>query len=138
MTDKLIFLPALVQVLLTLALYVMLLRVKIAAFKNKEVDKSRVMLHDDAWPPSVIKVNNNITNQFHVPMLFFALITIIYVTNTVTLFDHAVAWIFVLSRIAHSYIHIGPNTQPLRRQTFTASVAMVFLLLISAAVSLFV
>ena len=59
-----IFGPLLAQVFLTLIAYVMLVQVKIRAMKAGQVDMARRALHDDAWPESVIKINNNIRNQF--------------------------------------------------------------------------
>ena len=137
MSDKLIFLPILVQIALVLYLYYLLLQRKLVAIRTKDFDKERIKLHDDGWPEPVEKVNKNITNQFQIPILFFVLIGILWMLGSITIFDHIVAWLFVISRLVHSYIHTGANTQPLRRNVFTAGYFMVALLLISAAISVF-
>ena len=137
MTDKMIFIPVLVQIALTLYLYAILLQTKLAAVANKDFDKSRVMLHDDAWPDSVIKINNNIRSQYEIPVLFFVIMLVIWATGTITNFHHIVAWLFVLSRMAHTAIHTGVNTQPRRRQTFTAGYILTIVLLFSAMITLF-
>jgi hypothetical protein len=119
MNRDLIFLPILVQVLLTLATYVLLIKTKIRAMKAGEVDMARRALHDDAWPESVMKINNNIRNQFEVPVLFYVLAFMLWALEAVNTLTLAAAWLFAISRIAHAWIHIGSNYVPNRRRVFT-------------------
>jgi hypothetical protein len=119
MNRDLIFLPILVQVLLTLATYVLLIKTKIRAMKAGEVDMARRALHDDAWPESVMKINNNIRNQFEVPVLFYVLAFMLWALEAVNALTLAAAWLFAVSRIVHAWIHIGSNYVPNRRRVFT-------------------
>ena len=119
MNRDLIFLPILVQVLLTLATYVLLIKAKIRAMKAGEVDMARRALHDDAWPESVMKINNNIRNQFEVPVLFYVLAFMLWALAAVNVLTLTAAWLFAISRIAHAWIHIGANYVPHRRRVFT-------------------
>lgn len=119
MTRDLIFGPVLVQVLLTLATYVLLIKAKIRAMKAGEVDMARRALHDDAWPESVMKINNNIRNQFEVPVLFYVLAFALWALDAVHWVALAAAWLFAVSRIVHAWIHIGTNYVPNRRRAFT-------------------
>ena len=120
--------PVLVQVLLTLAMYVRLIGAKTRAMKAGQVDMKRRALHDDAWPESVIQINNNIRNQFELPVLFYALVFMLWALDSAHYAALAAAWLFVLSRIVHAWVHTGPNTQPLRRQSFTFGWVMVAVL----------
>ncbi|HXV40794.1 MAG TPA: MAPEG family protein [Steroidobacteraceae bacterium] len=119
MNRDLIFGPVLVQVMLTLATYVILIKAKIRAMKAGEVDMARRALHDDAWPDYVIKINNNIKNQFEVPVLFYVLAFALWALDAVHVLALAAAWLFAISRIAHAWIHIGSNYVPNRRRAFT-------------------
>jgi len=119
MNRDLIFGPVLVQVLLTLATYVLLIKAKIRAMKAGEVDMARRALHDDAWPESVMKINNNIRNQFEVPVLFYVLAFALWALHAVHWAALAAAWLFAASRIVHAWIHIGTNYVPNRRRAFT-------------------
>ncbi len=119
MNRDLIFGPILVQVLLTLATYVLLIKAKIRAMKAGEVDMARRALHDDAWPESVMKINNNIRNQFEVPVLFYVLAFALWALDAVHWVALAAAWLFAVSRIVHAWIHIGTNYVPNRRRAFT-------------------
>ncbi|MFU8820936.1 MAG: MAPEG family protein [Gammaproteobacteria bacterium] len=78
MPSTYIFLPLLLQVRLTVAVYLALSAAKSPAVEQGFVDPARRALHDDAWPESVQKINNNIRNQFEVPVLFYVLVVTLY------------------------------------------------------------
>jgi len=119
MSRDLIFGPVLVQVLLTLLVYVLLIQRKIRAMKAGTVDMTRRALHDDAWPESVMQINNNIRNQFEVPVLFYVLAFSLWALDAVHWPALAAAWLFVISRIVHAGVHVGSNYVPNRRRVFT-------------------
>lgn len=119
MNRDLIFGPVLVQVALALFVYVALIKAKIRAMRAGKVDKARLALHDDAWPDDVKQINNNIRNQFELPVLFYVLCTMLWALHAVHWLALIAAAVFVVSRIVHVYIHIGSNYVPARRQAFT-------------------
>ena len=137
MNQNLIFLPVLMQIALVIALYVYLAIAKSRASQRGEVDKDRRALHDDAWPESALKINNCIRNQFEVPVLFYALIFILWSLGAVNIFVHVVAWLFVATRIVHAYIHTGSNYVPLRRSVFSIGVLILLVLSLFALVAIF-
>jgi len=57
---------------------------------------------------------NNLANLFELPVLYFALVPLLIVTANVNGFQVLLAWAFVLLRIGHSIIHIGPKNLPAR------------------------
>ncbi len=118
MKENYIFLPVLVQIGLVFWLYIYLAIAKSRAMKAGLVDEQRRALHNDAWPDSVLQVNNCIRNQFEVPVLFYVLVIILLVTHRINIAMHVLAWVFVLSRIFHAYIHVGSNYVPNRRRVF--------------------
>jgi hypothetical protein len=119
MNHDLIFWPVLVQVLMTLLIYVRLIKVKIREMRAGKVDMARRGLHEDAWPESVLQINNNIRNQFELPVLLYALSAVFWALDAVNILVLAAAWLFVLSRIAHAWVHLTSNWMPLRRRLFT-------------------
>lgn len=137
MNDTLIFLPALAQIALTLAMYVRLSAAKSRAARAGLVNEARRGLHDDAWPDNVIQINNNIRNQFEIPVLFYALVFALWALHAAGPIAQCVAWLFVLSRVAHAYIHTGSNYVPLRRRVFTFGVVLVMVLTILAVAAVF-
>jgi hypothetical protein len=119
MSRYLIFWPVLVQVLLSLFVYVALIKRKIAAMRAGRVDMERRALHDDAWPDDVMQINNNIRNQFELPVLFYVLAFALWAMHAVHWEAVVAASLFVLSRVVHAWIHISSNEVPARRRAFT-------------------
>lgn len=118
MQAKMIFWPILIQILLTFYAYVLLAMRKAAAVKRQEVNLERRALHEDAWPDSVIQVNNHIRNCFELPTLFYVLVLSLYALNAVDVWAMALAFGFAATRIVHAYVHLGPNIVPIRRRVF--------------------
>jgi len=118
MPNNMILLPVLAQVLLTIIVYGTLVLAKAKAMKGGLVDLDRRALHDDAWPENVMKINNNIRNQFEVPVLFYVLTILLWRLNQTGVLAQSLAWLFVISRFVHAYIHTGSNYVPLRRNVF--------------------
>lgn len=128
MNNQLILLPVLVQLLLTIVLYISLVRRKVSAVKAGEVDDARRALHEDAWPDYVQQVNNCIRNQFEVPVLFYVVSISLLIVGAVNLPALVLAWAFVLSRVAHAIVHTGSNYVPTRRRLFLCGVGAVSLM----------
>ena len=137
MNQNSIFLPVLIQITLVIALYVYLAIAKSRALQRGEVDEDRRALFDDAWPDSVLKINNCIRNQFDIPVLFYVSIFILWSLGAVNVFVHVASWLFVATRIVHAYIHTGSNYVPLRRSVFSIGVLILLVLTIFAVVALF-
>ena len=123
-----IFVPVIVQVFLTLFVYLRLMQVKKRAANEGRVDRVRIALRDDAWPDYVIQVNNNIRNQFELPVLFYLLATVLWLLDAVHGVAIAAATVFVVSRIVHAGVHLSINALPPRRHLFTVGWVAVFVM----------
>jgi hypothetical protein len=119
MKGDLIFWPVVVMVLVTLLIYVRLIKVKIRELKAGRVDMARRGIHEDAWGESVMLINNNIRNQFELPVLFYVVCFVLWALEAVGILALVAAWLFVLSRIAHAWVHLTSNYIPNRRRFFT-------------------
>jgi hypothetical protein len=133
--NELILLPLLAQVLLTILVYVALAVAKSRAVKRGQVDPERRALHADAWPESVQKINNNIRNQFEVPVLFYVLVIALLQLGAAGLAAQLLAWLFVASRAAHAWVHTGSNRVPIRRPLFMFGCVIVLGLLVLTALA---
>lgn len=69
-------------------------------------------------PPESRAVHSNLRNQFELPVLFYALSLVLYVSTADNGGTVALAWIFVLSRYAHTYVHLTSNRLRYRRPIF--------------------
>ncbi|MCR9184321.1 MAG: MAPEG family protein [Halieaceae bacterium] len=110
--------PVLAQILLTIAVYILLGRRKSAAVKAGQVNRELAALDNSAWPQSVVKVSNNLANQFEAPVLFYTLCLVLMALEQGNGMAVPLAWLFVLSRCAHAWVHIGSNHVPYRFRLF--------------------
>lgn len=138
MNDSYILLTVLVQIFLTFWLYIYLAIAKKKALKLGQVDEKRRALHEDAWPESVMKINNCIRSQFEMPVIFYVLVISLMLTNSVNLYLQILAWAFVLSRVAHAIIHTGSNYVPTRRKLFMVGSLLLIVLSLNLAYSIIV
>ena len=128
MNNDLIFLPVLAHVALVFMLYIYLGIVKSRAVKEGSVDRKKAALDPKAWPESVVKVLNNLGNQFESPVIFYIISIIYYLTNNVDSFLISIMSIYVLTRYMHTYIHVTSNFVPYRFKLFLVGVLILLAL----------
>lgn len=131
-----LFLPILAHILLVISMFIVLIVRKTAAVKRGEVDLSKTALNNQAWPAEVVKVSNNIANQFETPILFYVLTIMLALLDGFSVYSLVLAWIYVGLRYIHCYIHIGSNYVPYRMRIFALSMVVLLLMLIQAAMTL--
>lgn len=136
MSAKLLLWPVTVHVLLTLMLFIWLSVVKARARRAGVVDLEAAALDNDAWPADVRKIANNIRNQFEVPILFYVVVFSLVELDAVDWAAVALAWAFLLSRLAHAYVHTTSNVVPLRRGIFSFGTVCVFAMALLLVVAL--
>lgn len=128
-----VFWPVLAQIFLTLAMFIMLGVRKAKAVKAGKVNRQQAALDNRVWPEDVVKVSNNIANQFETPVLFYVLCLVIYSINAAGTVAIVLAWLFALSRFAHAYVHVGSNYVPLRLRLFLLGCVVLLAMLILVA-----
>jgi hypothetical protein len=124
MNNDLIFLPVLAHILLIFMVYIYLGRVKTRAVKEGLVDRKEAALNPKAWPEYVVKVSNNLDNQFESPILFYMLSVIYYLTNNVNSILILIMGIYALSRYMHAYVHMTSNYVPYRYKFFVTGLLL--------------
>jgi hypothetical protein len=78
----------------------------------------------------------NLANLFEMPMLYFALVPLLLVTDSASGTQVALAWVFVALRLVHSIIHIGPNAIRTRARVYIAASAILFAMWVGFVVDL--
>lgn len=136
MNSNQIFWPVLVQIMITIGGFMLLGVRKARAVKSDSVDLAKAALDNDAWPDDVLKVSNNIRNQFQVPVLFYVLCFMFYSIDAVSAAVVYLAWAFVISRVIHAYIHMSSNYVPARFGAFTIGFVITTVMVILAAKAL--
>ncbi|MCW8092858.1 hypothetical protein OPS28_13705 [Alteromonas ponticola] len=78
MSSSHILLPVLAQVLLTLVMFILLGGRKASAVKAGKVNRKQAALDNRVWPEDVVKVSNDIANQFEIPFIFYVLCFVLF------------------------------------------------------------
>tara|TARA_R110000850_G_scaffold108830_4_gene221362 strand:- start:233 stop:655 length:423 start_codon:yes stop_codon:yes gene_type:complete len=122
MNVELIFVPVLAHIMLIFMVYIYLGVVKSRAVKEGSVDRKLAALNTKAWPEDVVKVSNNLANQFESPIIFYVLSIIYFITDNVSGVIIVLMSLYVLSRYIHAYIHVTTNYVPNRYKFFLIGV----------------
>jgi hypothetical protein len=123
MSIPMILAPLFVQVLLTFVVAYMLFSHRIRAAIRGEMP-DHVALREPNWPPHVRQVENNYLNQFELPVLFYLLTILAIITRHADLFFVLMAWVFVVLRILHAYVHVTSNILKIRGPLFFAGLVV--------------
>ena len=117
MNQTAIFWPMLAHVLLVYIVYGVMARRRYFAVRSGEAKVGQYKVRSTE-PASSVTVANNLINQFELPVLFHALCLALFVTNGVNYLTLALAWIFILSRYVHAWVHLTSNRVMLRSRAF--------------------
>lgn len=104
-----ILLPLFVEVLLTFGLLLWLGFKRRADLASGAVHPRDIALGQRAWTPGTQQVANCFSNQFELPILFYVLTILSIITRHADILFVVLAWIFVLSRLAHAFVHTTYN-----------------------------
>ena len=114
MTTQDILLPLFVEVILTFLLWVFMAVLRTRDFNSGAVRPDQIALRESNWPPRTRQFAYAFSNQFEIPVLFYVLTILAYVTHLAGLIFVILAWIFVIFRILHAYVHVTSNIVRLR------------------------
>ena len=89
----------------------------------------------ESVPERVRLPNRNYMNLLELPVLFYAVSIVAYITGTATATMVAVAWIFVGLRIVHSVIHLSTNNVMQRLYVFVAGNTALLVLWVLVAIA---
>jgi hypothetical protein len=120
--------PVFVQVFLTLGVLALLAVARARAVRTMDRQRGNpdLALGRAQWPEDAIKRAANFRNQFELPVLFYAAVAFALLTRGADLPMIVLAWLFVLTRVIHAAIHVGPNKVRWR----TPAYALGFLILV--------
>ena len=82
---------------------------RVGALKRGEAKIADIALGQPNWPPKVQQISNSYTNQFQLPVLFYVLTVLAIITRHADFLFVVLAWLFVVTRLVHAYIHATSN-----------------------------
>lgn len=126
MSQTALIYPLLVQVALTFVLLSWLARERVVGLDRKIVRPADIALREPNWPKRTMQINNSFQSQLELPLLFYVLVLLALQTRIFDVVLLALAWAFVVARLAHAYIHTTSNDVRIRGPVF--GVGMLILL----------
>ena len=120
MSVPMILLPLFVEVILTFALLFWLAPLRARDFRSglREED---IALREPNWSKPALQVQYSFSNQFELPVLFYVLTILAYVTHHAGTLFVVLAWVFVIFRLLQAYVHVTNNKVRLRGAFFGVS-----------------
>jgi hypothetical protein len=128
MSIQMILAPLFVEVLLTFVLLYWTAGLRVTAVRRGEVHPRDIALREQKWPKRSTQIANAYHNQLELPVLFYVLTVLAIITRHADLLFVLLAWVFVVLRLAHAYVHVTSNRVTRRFQMF-ASAALVLTLM---------
>ena len=113
--------PVFLQVALTYALLVYLSMRRSAEVRSGHVSLEEVALNVEAYEDKTRAAGASYTNQFQLPILFYGVVALSLATEIGSNAMTGLAWVFVLMRIGHAWIHVTSNFVPRRALWFVGS-----------------
>ena len=136
MTQDAIFSPFFATVFLTLLVWVYMYIRRISFITSTKIDSKDLAVPGtlaQLSPPNVSNPSDNLKNLFEIPVLFYALVLYLFITNQVDSVYVNAAWVFVVFRALHSAVHCTFNLIILRFYLYLFATLAVWFIAIRAA-----
>jgi hypothetical protein len=121
MSVEMILLPLFVEVILTFTLLFWLAPLRAGDFRSGLVREEDIALRQPNWSKPALQVQYSFSNQFELPVLFYVLTILAYVTHHAGILFVVLAWVFVIFRLFQAYVHVTNNKVRLRGLFFGIS-----------------
>jgi hypothetical protein len=126
MSVQMVLLPVFVLVGLTFALLLGMASARGRAIAGRETSLKDVALGQPNWPTRATQIGNCFSNQFEMPLLFYALIALALPLRHADLVIVLLSWVFVVTRFAHAGIFVTSNNMRQRSLVWFAGVLVLF------------
>ena len=120
--------PLLAMVLLTFVVGLGMVLLRVNAVRAGKLKLSYFRINTGEVPKAITRISQNYDNLLALPMLFYVLVILLLLTKHVTLTILVLAWLFVLLRVMHSFIHITYNNVVHRATVWTVSVLVLLVM----------
>jgi hypothetical protein len=121
MTLRDVLLPLFVEVILTFGLVFWAAALRVRDLRSGLAKPQEIALREPNWPAHTRQVAYAYCNQLELPVLFYVLTILAYFTHHAGTLFVILAWIFVLFRLLHAYVHVMSNVVSIRGPLFGVS-----------------
>ena len=136
MQQAAIFGPVFALMTLTLLVWVFMYVRRISFIRGQRIDPRQLEIPGELArlsPAAVSNPSDNLKNLFELPVLFYALALVLFVTNRVDAAYLAAAWAFGVYRAAHSAVHCTFNRVMVRFSCYLAASLALWFMVVRAA-----
>ena len=102
-------LPLFVEVILTFVLMLRMGALRNADYRSGAVKPQDIALRESKWPARTAQAAFSFSNQFELPVLFYVLTILEWVTRHAGYVFVILAWIFIICRVLQAYVHVTSN-----------------------------
>lgn len=113
-----LLLPLFLHFGLVVSLYAALTWARLVVVRRGQADKND-FARADGDPPLSGRLQRNLANQFEAPVFAWIGALLLLLTSSVTPWDVAAAWVFLIGRLAHTLVQCNGDNVALRGQVFT-------------------
>jgi hypothetical protein len=117
MSLQAVLLPLFAEVALTFVLMFGVMTTRMQAFRAG-LDWRTIANREPNWPPRAAQFANSFSNQFELPVLFYVLTILAWISKQADLLFVVLAWVFVLCRIGQAFVHVTGNHVPTRGMAY--------------------
>jgi len=135
--SKIILITVLIQVFFTLWTILAMGKGRVNAIKNSALTMKDVALDNKVYPDDVLKLGNNMQNQFETPILLYAGAAIAMSVGANWVMAGA-AMAYIATRFWHRWIHVRHNHVTKRFMVFVYGIAALSVFWAALAVQVFV
>jgi hypothetical protein len=97
-------------------------------YRSGVVKPQEIALREPKWPAHTTAVANSFSNQFELPVLFYVLTILEWVTRHAGVLFVWLAWIFVIFRVLQAYVHVTNNNVRLRGAFYSVSALVLMIM----------
>jgi hypothetical protein len=117
-----IFYPVIAMVALTAVAVFRLGYLRFTGVRDRQVDPRFYRTYQgDGEPEAIAVVSRHVINLFESPVLFYVGVIVAYLTGQTGGLMTTIAWMYVVTRITHSWIHMTSNIVLWRFRVFISS-----------------
>jgi hypothetical protein len=128
MSLQAVLLPLFVEVILTFVLMLQMGALRRSDIRSGSVQPQDVALREPIWPRRTMQAAYSYSNQFELPVLFYVLTILEWVTRHAGYVFVILAWIFVICRVLQAYVHVTSNEMRLRSAFFSGSAVVLMIM----------
>jgi hypothetical protein len=127
-TLQAVLLPLFVEVILTFVLMLQMGALRRADYSSGAVKADDIALREPRWPQRTTQAANAFSNQFELPVLFYVLTILAWVTRHAGIVFVVLAWIFVVCRVLQAYVHVTSNVVRYRGLFFSVGAVVLMIM----------